>query len=757
MRTIKLTSPGLLLILATAAACSIFLLDLFYLQPQSELQKLAALRDRASRAEEASRQAITAETRVLSRYCAAWVSHPSMPELPSDGAGTGQSDGRVQTADAMMTRAIDVSNVEYAWVTNAAGDIVRGWHRHDGTVEPLDSPAAKTFFATEGPQIPPAEGKAEGLLKVPAGSLAVARCPIVSTADHHLTGNLWVGRRLTGALVDWLTPAVGGKVTFEPDATMPRLTDMVVGPSHVFWQTDQDTLSVAWVAKDVVGRPIGFFQTDVGVSHITRQASSGRRMVLIVLSLSMGLALLVIVGSHILITGPVIRLLKRLQKIELGEADAGDLVRNLHGEPLMIARRLEEAFDKLAHLSKTDQLTGLANRRHFEQVLDAFYYQARRYNRPLSLITLDIDFFKAVNDTIGHAAGDELLKIVSEELEKACRKADLPARLGGDEFAVLLPETPSSSAAAVAERFRTALHERPMIAGGVEIKATSSIGIADLNAGQMDGPGGLMALADKALYAAKELGRDQTVQAHDLTGLSLHRGPNAAGAGHIHKKLAGLDEEFKDLLLRAMEEIVNILGERDRNMANHARNVQHYATLIAKEMELPQRVIQRVNTAAMLHDIGMLAMPDQVLLCEGKLDLKRIEQMHQHTLMSVRIMEGMEFLEQEIPAVRYHHERWDGKGYPEGIKGSEIPLSARIIAVADAFDAITSNRVYRGARDRLAAIQELRRSAGSQFDPVVVEALASVSERLGEEMMPESQRISASEYAADHQPAETQE
>jgi HD-GYP domain-containing protein (c-di-GMP phosphodiesterase class II) len=134
-------------------------------------------------------------------------------------------------------------------------------------------------------------------------------------------------------------------------------------------------------------------------------------------------------------------------------------------------------------------------------------------------------------------------------------------------------------------------------------------------------------------------------------------------------------------------------------------------------------------------------------LCEGKLDLKRIEQMRQHTLMSVRIMEGMDFLEQEIPAVRYHHERWDGKGYPEGISGSAIPLSARIIAVADTFDAITSSRVYRGASDRQAALGEIGKSAGTQFDPVVVEALIAVSNRMGEEMMPEQRRRQAGEYA----------
>ncbi|MFP4139846.1 MAG: diguanylate cyclase [Phycisphaerae bacterium] len=739
MRTLKLTSPGLLLILATAAACSIFLLDLFYLQPQSAQQAEDALRERAVRAEEATRQAIAGETRSLQRYAAAWSESPEMRDAIDQPA----------SIDARMTRSLELSQARYAWLSDADGTILRGWQRTDeGRIEPLAADRAKQFFASDGAIVGPDEGEPEGLLHTPAGSLVVGRNPIAVSPGGEPVGQVWVAQRLSGRLLSWLTPAVGGNVRFRHDTALPSQPNMIVSKSNILWIEGEDELAVAWITRNIQSEPMGYFQATVPVGSIMRQVAGGRRMVLIVLSLSMSLALLVIVGTHMLVTGPVIRLLKRLQKIELGEADAGDLARNMHGEPLMIARRLEEAFDKLAHLSKTDQLTGLANRRHFEQVLDAFYYQARRYNRPLSLITLDIDFFKAVNDTIGHAAGDDLLKIVSEELEAACRKADLPARLGGDEFAVLLPETPSQAAGQVAERFRLALHDRPMIAGGVEIKATSSIGIADLNAGAMDSPSALMALADKALYAAKELGRDQTVQAHDLTGLNLHRGPNASSeARHIHSKLSGLDDEFKDLFLRAMEEIVNILGERDPNMANHARNVKHYATLIAQEMELPQRVVERVQVAAMLHDIGMLAMPDSVLLCEGKLDLKRIEHMRQHTLLSVRIMEGMDFLEQEIPAVRYHHERWDGKGYPEGIAGSAIPLSARIIAVADTFDAITSARVYRGASDRHAALGEIRKSAGTQFDPVVVEALIAVSDRLDEEMMPESQRKQAGEYA----------
>jgi diguanylate cyclase (GGDEF)-like protein len=427
--------------------------------------------------------------------------------------------------------------------------------------------------------------------------------------------------------------------------------------------------------------------------------------------------------------------MRRLQQLDMEETPTESLTSDLHGEPLVLARRLESAFDRLAHISKTDQLTGLANRRHFEQVLDCFYVQARRYNRPLSLIVMDIDFFKAINDTGGHQAGDELLKVVSAAIEKACRKADLPARIGGDEFAVLLPETNCADGVAVAERIRSEVCAEPANIRGMEINVTLSVGIADLNAAEIDRADAMISLADKALYAAKEQGRNRVVSAHDLSLAQGHQpGEEAGKVNVLCRKLAGLDTRFKDLFIRAIQEIMEILEHRDPHMADHARKVQRFSLLIGQEMELPDRVLKRIQIAAMLHDIGMVAMPDSILLCPGKLNEADLRLMRRHPLLSVRVMEGMEFLEQEIPAVRYHHERYDGKGYPEGLSGAAIPLTARILAVADAFDAMTSPRTFRAAMGRTEALNELRRHAGSQFDPVIVDAFTSAALRLGDKL-----------------------
>ena len=719
----KLTSPGALLILAVLSAGGIFLLDLFYLQPYLESQKEAAFREQAARAEGATMQGLRTLEDGLRNSCAAWSQNPRTLTL---------ADARVphRQAHEFARRVLESAGADMLWLTDETGTVIGAWS--DGSFD-TDKPVRENLRNKITQSLAGAGGT--GKIVPPMGLLNISGTPVIygrkslqlSSGASKVIGHLWLGRQLAGRSYHNIASGLVSRLVLIPGGQPP---------SKNIRLSRDGILVVAWPVADTLGSPLGYFRAELPMGHIVRQAATARRMILIILSLSVGLVLLIILGSHMLVTGPVIRLLHRLQELETGEGKAEDLARNLHGEPLVLARRLELAFDKLAHMSKTDQLTGLANRRRFTEVLECFYVQARRYNRPMSLITMDIDFFKAVNDTGGHQVGDELLKIVAAAIEKACRKADLPARLGGDEFAILLPETSAAEAAFVAERVLQVTSESAVANETIKLIVTLSIGITDLNAGEIDSPEAMMSLADKALYAAKELGRNRIVQAHDLTGINW-RGRNREGVkvDVLCKKLAGLDVRFKDLFLQAIEEIAVILEQRDPHMADHTRKVQHYAALIAAEIELPERVIKHIEIAASLHDIGMIALPDSVLLCPGPLDEEQLEIMRKHTLLGVRMMEGMEFLEQEIPAVRYHHERYDGKGYPEGISGASIPLTARILAVADSFDAITSPRTFRPAKSQGRALEEIKHAAGTQFDPAIVEAFLAVAERLGDKLM----------------------
>jgi diguanylate cyclase (GGDEF)-like protein len=714
-----LTSPGLLLIVAVLAAGGIFLLDAFYLSPHLNRLQEGALREQAGKAAAGGRLAILAEQRELGALGAGWAH-----DMRSIGDAC-----KEDFADFAASR-LPSRGVQAAWVSDPSGRVVESWCVFPRERIHRDERPWSMVLGEAGEDLTRLSGECRtGLAEIGSGLVVMAR------QDLPDGGALWLARALEADLLSRIGETIGGGMVVVPAGQVPRGALEDDSATHAFWPTSNDILAVAWPACSASGRTLGHFRADLPVVSIRRQASSARRMVWIVLMLSEALVLLVIVGAQMLVAGPVARLLNRLALIESGQTDIKDLTHQLHGEPLILARRLESAFDRLAHMSKTDPLTGLANRRHFEEVLDCFYEQARRYNRPLSLITMDIDFFKAINDTGGHQVGDELLKSFAETVEAACRKADLPARFGGDEFAVLLPETTVADAAAMGERIRKAVAEKPFRVNAVDVHVTTSVGLVDLNSGEIHTPEAMVALADRALYAAKEGGRNLVVRAEELDGVDWDNHNEGGKAGKLCKTLAGLDTQFKGLFLQAIEEIMDILEQRDPYMGDHARKVQHYSVLLAREMELPERVVKRIEIAAMLHDIGMLAMPDAVLLSEHELTDEQLGIMRKHPLYGVRIMEGMEFLEQEIPAVRYHHERFDGTGYPEGLVGAAIPLTARILAVADVFDAMTSPRTFRTAKTRLEALSELSQVAGTQFDPAVIAAFLSLAERVGDELM----------------------
>jgi len=392
--------------------------------------------------------------------------------------------------------------------------------------------------------------------------------------------------------------------------------------------------------------------------------------------------------------------------------------------------------------SLTDALTGAGSRKLLEDKLQAECARAKRYERPFSVAIIDIDNFKTINDILGHAAGDDALVQLAACMKRQKRTPDVLTRYGGDEFVILLPETKADDAVTLMERLRSKTHEIKL---GADVSMTVSCGIAESNSDDSNLARDIMRRADLALYEAKSAGRDcvmiwnETMSKRmDSSDLEVER------IKKLQRRIAGLSEQAEAMFVQSIWGLVQALEAKDSYAKKHSENVTHYCVGIAETMGIAPPQLEVIRRAAMIHDIGKIGVPDTILSKPGRLTPHERTIVEQHPLIAVRILEKMTFLKPEIDLVRHHHEKWNGQGYPDGLSGDTIALGARVMAVADTFDAITSSRSYRNLRSVAEAMTILADSAGYDFDLKVVEAmgswLSSVGEQLGkrlDELTPE--------------------
>lgn len=571
-----------------------------------------------------------------------------------------------------------------------------------------------TFF-----QLGAGADEMSGLDLSPAGPAIFARSSVRRTDDGQPLGYVISLRPMDQVLYAELSAMVGVNVTLAEQADPPG--GLAEGQQAV-WRGAGHTLHGVQTLHDSAGRAMGYLTVEGQAESTYRQIRSVEQALTGTVIWAAAFALAMVLVIHVVVSGPTAKLLSRVRRLRKGEP-VQSLSESLRGEALALARQFEEVLAHVEKLGQTDTLTGLPNRRSFQQTFTQSFRQARRYSRSMTLVMMDLDFFKAANDALGHQTGDQMLKIFADTIVACVRTTDTVTRLGGDEFAVLMHETTAADAEVVAERIRELLATRSIGKGELQMTLTASIGIADINDPAVQSPETLMDQADKALYAAKQTGRNRVVRSdHMPDPESLGTLQDQTRVDRLCKQLAGLDAKFKRVFVDAIGGLISALEARDEHTANHSAKVRRYAMMIARKMGMSERAVEHVGRAAMLHDIGKIGLPDSVLLKDSSLTEQEWQLVKRHPIMSVRIVEGMDFLEQEIPAVRYHHERFDGSGYPEGLSGSAIPLPARILAVADAFDAMVSSRVYRSGMGVEAALAELARGNGTQFDPAVVEA-----------------------------------
>jgi diguanylate cyclase (GGDEF)-like protein len=396
-----------------------------------------------------------------------------------------------------------------------------------------------------------------------------------------------------------------------------------------------------------------------------------------------------------------------------------------------IALQIIELQNKLMLLANTDELTALSNRRSFFDILDREILRAKINGNDIAVMMLDIDHFKSANDTYGHRGGDEILEQMGKILRENIYPLDVAARYGGEEFVVLMPGTSPVKAAQAASRLRKIIDNNRWKVGQEEISVTASIGLANTDCYNLTTSYDLVEKADAALYAAKRRGRNCVISWDEV---STQNEPELGDDRLYHElqtKVTSLTRLLKShavgtisALTRAMDLVV-----KDPYMMQHGENVRVYSVAIAEEMGLSLELCERIGIAALLQDLGTIAIPESILKKKTPLTEDEQKIIKQHPIAATKILEPIGIFNLELQIIRDHHEKFDGTGYPNGLKGREIPIGARILAVADAYDAMTSDRVHCSAKSAEKAIEELTACAGTQFDEDAVRALKSVYEK----------------------------
>ncbi len=376
-----------------------------------------------------------------------------------------------------------------------------------------------------------------------------------------------------------------------------------------------------------------------------------------------------------------------------------------------ISAALADTYDR----ATIDRLTGVFNRQALLAELFAEVERAARYDRPLSVAFVDIDHFKVVNDTHGHGAGDIVLRGVAQVLAANLRASDLLGRYGGEEFMLILTETPVEEGAVLAEKLRSLVErERFVTDAGQSLSVTISIGIVGGFGGQLRMEA-LVRDADAAMYSAKSLGRNQIYVFAEPNDDS--RVPRAPISAIGRARAVDIGRRAREAATAALLDVVISLPQyRGRPSAVITTIVDS----MARSLQLPDAEVERIRIAALLHDIGKLALPEEVLDKHSPLTSAEWRSVVQHPRIGQVILEQAAALKDAIPIILHHHERFAGHGYPYGLRATDIPLGARIVAIADAYDAMVNDRPYKPALSHQAALDELRLHSGTQFDPELV-------------------------------------
>lgn len=383
---------------------------------------------------------------------------------------------------------------------------------------------------------------------------------------------------------------------------------------------------------------------------------------------------------------------------------------------------------RLNRLSLRDQHTGLYNYRYLAEIIDTEFYRSKKFGSAIASVMLDVDYFKSINDAYGHQFGDMVLKQLAHQLRRMTRQYDVVIRYGGEEFVIMSPGTDRNHALMLAQRIleEIALHNFGDAKTSVKLKV--SIAVVSYPEDKVTNAMDLIKLSEAILVKAKDDGGNRIYSSVDkkppVKGAQQHGdGPDVSV---LQKRLEKLHKEANESLIESIFAFAKTIEVKDQSTGKHVERTMKYATDIARALDLPSSEIEMVRQAAMLHDLGKIGISESILNKKAKLTKKEIDEIRRHPKIAADILRPIHVLSATIPFILYHHERWDGKGYPNRLKGEDIPLGARIVAIADVYQALISSRPYRKAFSKLKAKAMIRKASGTQFDPRIVKVFLDI-------------------------------
>jgi diguanylate cyclase (GGDEF)-like protein len=511
----------------------------------------------------------------------------------------------------------------------------------------------------------------------------------------------------------------------------PDLTGVDVAPAgadtakRAAYRRDDRTGELKFPILDGSGSPVAVLRLTFSLDERAEALAAGRREVMLA-GIGAGLLLVIGVGalSWLLLVRPLERLSRSALLLASGKPGTAlgwrrrDAIGVLSGSIDALGGTMQALQARIEGLALKDPLTGVLNHRGLHDALHEALDRAADRREKVAVVVLDIDNFEQLNAATGHAAGDEALRIAARVILGELRPGDVCGRIGGDEFLLALPDSDAWGAERVVERLRAAVAAAPLSRPEASPALRSrraglafSAGIAEFPRDARDQQG-LMRLADGALYRAKRSGRNRCVVYSSFVDAPLSLQEEAERA-----RTAGLANT-----VYALARAVDL---KDGYTHQHSARVAQYAAVLARELSMSEEEIEQIRTAGILHDVGKVGVADAVLLKPARLTEDEFLEMQRHSTLGRDIIQGAGMPE-IADWVLYLHERWDGRGYPHKLEGEDIPLASRVLGVADAFEAMTSSRLYRRGMPVEKALLELEKSAGQQFDPTVAQRMVDL-------------------------------